>query len=109
LIVSISDAGPLRSVVKMKQRRIFFNSATMLNGGSEKQGTAFLENDGSTPNVFTNSHRLPGTIYHLVAAYKLCGLENVLVECRTAKYLPLPMRAFAALTEGTVADLLNRK
>ncbi|WP_026810157.1 fasciclin domain-containing protein [Arenibacter latericius] len=72
----------------------------------EKQGQAFIEDDGSTPNVLNIAI---GSADHttLVAAVQAAGLENVLVNAGPLMVFAPTNEAFNALPEGTVEDLLK--
>ncbi len=73
---------------------------------SEKSGQAFIEDDGSTPNVLQIAI---GSSDHstLVAAVQAAELENVLVNAGPLMVFAPTNAAFDALPEGTVADLLK--
>ncbi|MCM4170315.1 fasciclin domain-containing protein [Arenibacter sp. TNZ] len=85
------------------------SSPTQDNVGTEeveKQGQAFIENDGSTPNVLQIAIGSPDHTT-LVAAVQAAELENVLVNAGPLMVFAPTNEAFAALPEGTVADLLK--
>lgn len=72
----------------------------------EKQGQAFIENDGSTPNVLQIAIGSPDHTT-LVAAVQAAQLENVLVNAGPLMVFAPTNEAFAALPAGTVEDLLK--
>ncbi len=83
------------------------NSATMeTTSGAEKKGQAFIEDDGSTPNVLQIAIGSPDHTT-LVAAVKAAGLENSLVNAGPLMVFAPTNEAFAALPEGTVDNLLK--
>jgi uncharacterized surface protein with fasciclin (FAS1) repeats len=73
---------------------------------STKSGQAFIEDDGSTPNVLQIAI---GSKDHstLVAAVQAAGLENALVNAGPLMVFAPTNAAFDALPEGTVAELLK--
>lgn len=73
---------------------------------TEKVGQAFIEDDGSTPNVLQIAI---GSQDHttLVAAVKAADLENALVNAGPLMVFAPTNEAFEALPEGTVEDLLK--
>lgn len=73
---------------------------------SANQGQAFIEDDGSTPNVLNIAI---GSADHttLVAAVQAAGLENSLVNAGPLMVFAPTNEAFDALPEGTVEDLLK--
>ena len=72
----------------------------------EKQGQAFIEDDGSTPNVLQIAIGSPDHST-LVAAVQAAELENALVNAGPLMVFAPTNEAFAALPEGTVEDLLK--
>ncbi|MCK0144757.1 fasciclin domain-containing protein [Arenibacter sp. F26102] len=72
----------------------------------EKQGQAYIENDGSTPNVLQIAIGSPDHTT-LVAAVQAAQLENVLVNAGPLMVFAPTNEAFAALPAGTVEDLLK--
>jgi len=74
--------------------------------GVQKQGQAFIENDGSTPNVLQIAIGSPDHTT-LVAAVQAAQLENVLVNAGPLMVFAPTNEAFAALPAGTVEDLLK--
>lgn len=72
----------------------------------ENQGQAFIEDDGSTPNVLQIAI---GSSNHttLVAAVQAAELENALVNAGPLMVFAPTNEAFAALPEGTVENLLK--
>ncbi len=72
----------------------------------EKQGQAFIEDDGSTPNVLQIAIGSPDHTT-LVAAVQAAELENALVNAGPLMVFAPTNEAFAALPEGTVDDLLK--
>lgn len=82
---------------------------TQDNAGTEeveKQGQAFIEDDGSTPNVLQIAIGSPDHTT-LVAAVQAAELENALVNAGPLMVFAPTNEAFAALPEGTVEDLLK--
>lgn len=81
-------------------------STSTEKGIKAKQGQAFIEDDGSTPNVLNIAM---GSSDHttLVAAVQAAELENVLVNAGPLMVFAPTNEAFDALPEGTVADLLK--
>ena len=82
------------------------HSTTVTNQTAEKQGQAFIKDDGSKPNVLqiamdSKDHTT------LVAAVQAAGLENALVNAGPLMVFAPTNEAFAALPEGTVANLLK--
>lgn len=72
----------------------------------EKQGQAFIKDDGSKPNVLqiamsSKDHTT------LVAAVQAAGLENALVNAGPLMVFAPTNEAFSALPEGTVENLLK--
>ncbi|WP_238389944.1 fasciclin domain-containing protein [Arenibacter aquaticus] len=72
----------------------------------QKQGQAFIKEDGSTPNVLQIAIGSPDHTT-LVAAVQAAELENVLVNAGPLMVFAPTNEAFAALPEGTVEDLLK--
>ncbi|MDO6603066.1 fasciclin domain-containing protein [Arenibacter palladensis] len=72
----------------------------------EKQGQAFIEDDGSTPNVLQIAIGSPDHST-LVAAVQAAELENALVNAGPLMVFAPTNEAFAALPAGTVEDLLK--
>ena len=72
----------------------------------KKQGQAFIEDDGSTPNVLQIAI---GSKDHtsLVAAVQAASLENALVNAGPLMVFAPTNDAFAALPAGTVENLLK--
>ena len=84
-------------------------SPTQDNAGTEeveKQGQAFIEDDGSTPNVLQIAIGSPDHST-LVAAVQAAELENALVNAGPLMVFAPTNEAFAALPAGTVEDLLK--
>ncbi len=73
---------------------------------NEKLGQAFIKNDESTPNILQIAI---GSENHttLVAAVQAAELENALVNAGPLMVFAPTNEAFAALPEGTVANLLK--
>ncbi|MBT8180106.1 MAG: fasciclin domain-containing protein [Eudoraea sp.] len=73
---------------------------------SKEGGQAFIEDDGSTPNVLQIAI---GSADHttLVAAVQAADLENALVNAGPLMVFAPTNEAFAALPEGTVDNLLK--
>lgn len=73
---------------------------------SSRTGQAFIEDDGSTPNVLQIAI---GSKDHstLVAAVQAAQLENVLVNAGPLMVFAPTNKAFAALPEGTLENLLK--
>ena len=72
----------------------------------KKTGQAFIEDDGSTPNVLQIAIGSPDHTT-LVAAVQAAGLENALVNAGPLMVFAPTNAAFDALPEGTVATLLK--
>jgi len=72
----------------------------------ENQGQAFIDDDGSTPNVLQIAIGSPDHTT-LVAAVQAAELENVLVNAGPLMVFAPTNEAFDALPEGTVEDLLK--
>ncbi|PTM10034.1 MAG: fasciclin [Bacteroidetes bacterium] len=73
---------------------------------TDKSGQAFIEDDGSTPNVLQIAIGSPDHTT-LVAAVQAAQLENVLVNAGPLMVFAPINDAFAALPEGTVENLLK--
>ncbi|TAI46667.1 fasciclin domain-containing protein [Flagellimonas allohymeniacidonis] len=71
-----------------------------------KQGQAFIEDDGSTPNVLQIAIGSPDHTT-LVAAVQAANLENALVNAGPLMVFAPTNAAFDALPEGTVENLLK--
>lgn len=73
---------------------------------TQKTGQAFIEDDGSTPNVLQIA---VGSSDHttLVTAVQAAGLENSLVNAGPLMVFAPTNEAFDALPAGTVDDLLK--
>ena len=70
------------------------------------QGQAFIEDDGSTPNILQIAIGSPDHTT-LVAAVQAAGLENALVNAGPLMVFAPTNAAFEALPPGTVEDLLK--
>ncbi|MFC5195635.1 fasciclin domain-containing protein [Bizionia hallyeonensis] len=73
---------------------------------TERTGQAFIEDDGSTPNVLQIAIGSPDHTT-LVAAVQAAQLENALVNAGPLMVFAPTNEAFAALPAGTVEDLLK--
>jgi len=73
---------------------------------TEKSGQAFIEDDGSTPNVLQIAIGSPDHTT-LVAAVQAAELENALVNAGPLMVFAPTNAAFDALPPGTVEDLLK--
>ncbi len=73
---------------------------------AKEQGQAFIEDDGSTPNVLQIAIGSPDHTT-LVAAVQAADLENVLVNAGPLMVFAPTNAAFDALPEGTVSNLLK--
>ena len=73
---------------------------------TEKNGQAFIEDDGSTPNVLQIAIGSPDHTT-LVAAVQAAELENVLVNAGPLMVFAPTNAAFDALPAGTVENLLK--
>ena len=71
-----------------------------------KSGQAFIEDDGSTPNVLQIAIGSPDHTT-LVAAVQAAGLENVLVNAGPLMVFAPTNAAFDALPAGTLEELLK--
>ena len=79
---------------------------TPASADTEKTGQAFIEDDGSTPNVLQIAIGSPDHTT-LVAAVQAAELENALVNAGPLMVFAPTNAAFDALPEGTVTDLLK--
>lgn len=82
------------------------SSSTATEKEVKKQGQAFIEDDGSTPNVLQIAIGSPDHTT-LVAAVQAAELENSLVNAGPLMVFAPTNAAFDALPEGTVATLLK--
>ncbi|MCL4128828.1 UNVERIFIED_CONTAM: hypothetical protein GTU68_035445 [Idotea baltica] len=73
---------------------------------TQKKGQAFIEDDGSTPNVLQIAIGSPDHTT-LVAAVQAASLENALVNAGPLMVFAPTNEAFDALPAGTVEDLLK--
>ena len=80
--------------------------ATSTAAGNEDKGQAFIEDDGSTPNVLQIAIGSPDHTT-LVAAVQAAELENVLVNAGPLMVFAPTNAAFDALPAGTVENLLK--
>src|SRR5680860_253906 len=76
------------------------------SGDSERQGQAFIKDDGSRPTVFQVAMGSPDHTT-LVAAVQAAGLENSLSNAGPLMVFAPTNEAFAALPAGTVENLLK--
>ena len=81
-------------------------SSTTTTEEDKERGQAFIEDDGSTPNVLQIAIGSPDHTT-LVAAVQAADLENVLVNAGPLMVFAPTNEAFAALPEGTVDNLLK--
>ncbi len=81
-------------------------SSTGTTVEAKEKGQAFIEDDGSTPNVLQIAIGSPDHTT-LVAAVQAADLENVLVNAGPLMVFAPTNEAFAALPEGTVDNLLK--
>lgn len=81
-------------------------AATSEAAETQKTGQAFIEDDGSTPNVLQIAIGSPDHTT-LVAAVQAASLENALVNAGPLMVFAPTNAAFDALPEGTVEDLLK--
>ena len=81
-------------------------SSTLTTSEAKEQGQAFIEDDGSTPNVLNIAIGSPDHTT-LVAAVQAADLENVLVNAGPLMVFAPTNEAFDALPAGTVDDLLK--
>ena len=79
---------------------------TSTAAGTEKKGQAFIEDDGSTPNVLQIAIGSPDHTT-LVAAVQAAELENALVNADPLMVFAPTNAAFDALPQGTVENLLK--
>ena len=93
-----------KNETKTETKRV--TSAQTETGQVKRQGQAFIEDDGSTPNVLQIAI---GSSDHttLVAAVQAAELENVLVNAGPLMVFAPTNAAFDALPAGTVEDLLK--
>lgn len=82
------------------------DSSTTTVEEDKTKGQAFIEDDGSTPNVLQIAIGSPDHTT-LVAAVQAADLENVLVNAGPLMVFAPTNDAFAALPEGTVENLLK--
>ncbi|WP_047414437.1 fasciclin domain-containing protein [Cellulophaga sp. Hel_I_12] len=82
------------------------NTSTEAAPNKDKKGQAFIEDDGSTPNVLQIAIGSPDHTT-LVAAVQAASLENALVNAGPLMVFAPTNEAFAALPEGTVENLLK--
>jgi len=73
---------------------------------SKEQGQAFIEDDGSAPNILNVAVKSPDHTT-LVAAVQAADLENALVNAGPLMVFAPTNAAFDALPAGTVEDLLK--
>ncbi len=81
-------------------------AATTESAKPQKTGQAFIEDDGSAPNVLQIAIGSPDHTT-LVAAVQAAGLENSLVNAGPLMVFAPTNAAFDALPAGTVEDLLK--
>jgi len=81
-------------------------AATSTAADNEDKGQAFIEDDGSTPNVLQIAMGSPDHTT-LVAAVQAAELENVLVNAGPLMVFAPTNAAFDALPAGTVENLLK--
>tara|TARA_R110000782_G_scaffold165878_2_gene257882 strand:- start:276 stop:857 length:582 start_codon:yes stop_codon:yes gene_type:complete len=82
------------------------SDATYDANDAHKKGQAFIEDDGSTPNVLQIAIGSPDHTT-LVAAVQAASLENALVNAGPLMVFAPTNAAFDALPEGTVENLLK--
>lgn len=82
------------------------STATSTAADTEKKGQAFIEDDGSTPNVLQIAIGSPDHTI-LVAAVQAAELENALVNAGPLMVFAPTNAAFDALPPGTVENLLK--
>ena len=80
--------------------------STTVEKNDKTKGQAFIEDDGSTPNVLQIAIGSPDHST-LVAAVQAADLENALVNAGPLMVFAPTNDAFAALPEGTVETLLK--
>lgn len=81
-------------------------STSVESANTEKTGQAFIEDDGSTPNVLQIAIGSPDHTT-LVAAVQAAELENALVNAGPLMVFAPTNAAFDALPAGTVENLLK--
>ncbi len=81
-------------------------SSSPTTSEAKEQGQAFIEDDGSTPNVLNIAIGSPDHTT-LVAAVQAADLENALVNAGPLMVFAPTNEAFDALPAGTVEDLLK--
>lgn len=81
-------------------------SATELSDAASNKGQAFVQDEGSKPNILQIALGSPDHST-LVAAVQAASLENVLVNQGPLTVFAPTNEAFAALPDGTVDDLLK--
>lgn len=81
-------------------------TTTTENQTEERQGQAFIEDDGSTPNCLQIAIGSPDH-KTLVAAVQAAQVENALVNVGPLTVFAPTDDAFAALPEGTVENLVK--
>ncbi len=82
------------------------SAATNEAADTQKKGQAFIEDDGSTPNVLQIAIGSPDHTT-LVAAVQAASLENALVNAGPLMVFAPTNAAFDALPEGTLENLLK--
>jgi len=82
------------------------DSSTTTVEDDKTKGQAFIEDDGSTPNILQIAIGSPDHTT-LVAAVQAADLENALVNAGPLMVFAPTNDAFAALPEGTVENLLK--
>ncbi|CAH8281306.1 putative surface protein with fasciclin (FAS1) repeats [Mariniflexile fucanivorans] len=89
-----------------EQQQVEPSNTTVETATDKRQGQAFIEDDGSAPNVLQIAI---GSKDHttLVAAVQAANLENALVNAGPLMVFAPTNEAFAALPEGTVENLLK--
>lgn len=93
-----------KNETKTKKNTAPANPTTAVD--TEKTGQAFIEDDGSTPNVLQIAIGSPDHTT-LVAAVQAAELENALVNAGPLMVFAPTNAAFDALPAGTVEDLLK--
>lgn len=89
-----------------KQQTTNNETTTTVDQTDKTKGQAFIEDDGSTPNVLQIAIGSPDHTT-LVAAVQAADLENVLVNAGPLMVFAPTNAAFDALPEGTVENLLK--
>lgn len=89
-----------------KENQADKSPATVETSTDEKQGQAFIADDGSRPNVLQIAMSSPDHTT-LVAAVQAAELENALVNAGPLMVFAPTNEAFSALPEGTVENLLK--